>query len=271
MGPPPDDVVSVTGADGTTTTFSYDPGSGAVASSTDPAGGQTTFGYDQVGQQVWTVSGEGNKAGGSPVGYRQVSVVDAAGSTLVTGTPEAHGVADGFIRSTPSGLGSAATGEAWTTLSGGWVSSGGVASATSPGLVTVDAPVLPADGQAVISVLPGGATGPVGVAFRVQDTNNYWAAFTDDGALEVVKVIGGVSTTVTSIPDAGFTAGDRIAVYATDTEVAVGRNETGLFSVSDAALGTASGVGLFTGAAGPVSGGFLVGRLAGGDHPGARR
>lgn len=259
----PDDVVSVTGPDGTTSSFTYTD-AGLVASATDAAGGVATFGYDPVGHRMWSVSPEGNVSGGNPMEHRGVALVDPAGNALVRTAPEAVGMADGFVRTTSSGLGAAPTGEVWSTASGAWSSAGGVASAAAAGVAAVVPPAGSPDGVTIQSVIPSGVTGGVGVVFRYQDAANYWAATVDSGSLVVSKTVGGTTTVVATVSGAEFGAGDRLATFSNSTAVLVVRNGRTLWGGMDSTLGSAPGVGLWSGAAGPVSAGFMAGDPTGG-------
>ncbi|MBS1847039.1 MAG: RHS repeat protein [Actinobacteria bacterium] len=260
----PDEVSELDTPDGRKQTFTYDPVSHQVVSMTD-ADGTTTYYYDAAGHRVATVSPAGNVSGADKVQHRSVSALNAAGESVLGVAANSGGVADGFVRNTSSGLGAAATGEAWSGGSG-WSVSGGVASAGAAGTAVLASEVTPAAGELVASVVPSGVAGPVGVVFRVSDASNYWAAsVSTSGGLTVTKVVGGVATTVTSVPSAGFTAGDVLEVLATGAgNMLVWRNGNLVWGGTDTSGSTGPGAGLFAGVGGPVSAGFAIGTLGGG-------
>jgi len=59
----PDDITTVTDADGKISRYAYDGPTGDLVSTTDPLGNLATFSYDAIGRTVSSVAPKGNLAG----------------------------------------------------------------------------------------------------------------------------------------------------------------------------------------------------------------
>jgi hypothetical protein len=133
-------------------------------------------------------------------------------------------------------------GASWTEAKGQWTS-GGYAGGSA----------YPVGNVASLATIPGHADGTVsatfltspsnslrqGVAFRVQDSNNYWRA----GRTGLHRVESG-SWVATYNYSQTFQDGDRIAVAFSGSNIAVNRNGTQVLSMTHTTFQTATQVGL---------------------------
>lgn len=92
-------------------------------------------------------------------------------SNAVTPLPA---ISDNFARVTTGGLGTSSSGAPWTAIKGTWVANNGVAqtsdAATNNSIATVNL------GSPLVTVTATTTSLGAGIAFMVQDANNWWAA-----------------------------------------------------------------------------------------------
>ena len=153
---------------------------------------------------------------------------------------------DDFNRSdTTAGLGTATTGQAWTTASGNNMGiSGGQAylpaAANSRAII-----------EAGVSNLRVGATFPVigtsgWIIFRYVDASNLWrVGHSSSGVIQLQKIVGG---TLTALTGGGLfnalRAGDRLDLEAVDDKIRILLNGREIFLVTDSAVSAGTKVGI---------------------------
>ncbi len=105
----------------------------------------------------------------------------------------------------------------------------------------------------------------MGVAFRVQDANNFWSLvqLPAYGGWVLYKTVAGV-TTIAESAVAGVQVGDRVSVESKGSKITAYVNGKPLLTATDSALATETGVGLYAAGAGAVASGFSAGNLEGG-------
>ena len=113
----------------------------------------------------------------------------------------------------PEGLGTAASGQPWEIVEGGWGILDETATVSGAGatrLVTAPQEVNNGLVEATLSVAAEGA----GVAFRYQDPGNYWSvtATPAEAVWTVTQVVNGVATTAAEFPAPAF---DGVTVTVT--------------------------------------------------------
>ncbi len=269
----PEDATSVTAVDGTTTQFAYDPNTGQEISTTNPSGDETTYSYDKAGHRVAMVSPSGNVSGANVAAHRSLAVTSAGGQPIIGMDAVAAGVADGFVRADSSaGLGSSPAGDPWITKSGSWSIAGDTAHG-SPGVATLaDSNLSATDGYTASYVVADASVDQVGVAFRVEDSSNYWdvVQVPSDGTWRLNKVIGGGSQEMARASSVtnSISVGDHLSVYSVGAGTLVYLNGALLMSSNDGMLSAYTGVGLYSGAGtsgspAPVASGFAAGSLKG--------
>jgi RHS repeat-associated protein len=266
------DVTAVQDPAGVVTQIAHDANTGQVTSTQVGNLNPTTFTYDAAGNQTSSTSPRGN-AGGSvlPRDYRSVANFDLAGNALQTGSADGSTIADDFIRGDSgagvNGLGSTNTGEAWSVLSGDWGIRSDRAAVTS---VTDSSSPVNSNGDALAVLDPAGATGSaigvsmivsdptqtgVGLAFRVEDANNYWSMTQDpsNNHWVVAKTIAGVRTVVASVGTC-CNAGDRISIASYASGGLAGNLDGVWWTTTDTTLDSYTKTGLVGRAAGQGSG-----------------
>lgn len=148
---------------------------------------------------------------------------------------------DGFDRSNSTGLGTAPTGQTWTSTAWNVVSS--MAQNTGTGTAVLDAGV--SDGTVSADLVTAGSDGTVGLVFRYTDANNYWGMVTNNIFKRVAGVVTNLTTWTPSIV-AGYEArvvlfGNTITVYRKNL---TSGTEEQLFTVTDSFNATATSHGL---------------------------
>ncbi len=257
----PGDVTSVTDANGHISTPTYNA-DGTVQFSDSPtlaaapfsgAKIRTSFNYDGLGRGISSVSGEGNKSGGTPAAHRSAVLLDRGGLPLMTFDRVSQPTLDTFTRVNSASLGSAETTGSWTVTPAGAVFSvvDGAAKLTTvsgtKNLVTVPAYADGTFGFSLAQTLTG-ANDNFGLAFRVTDSSNFWSlrAIPSSTKWQLVKVVAGVVTNVGTIATGTCcAAGDRMSVVTAGSSIKVFKGTTQLVAVTDTALQTATKAGLF--------------------------
>jgi hypothetical protein len=163
----------------------------------------------------------------------------------VTGTTIAS---DGFNRADSTTLGSTPVGaKAWTnygTVAPAIISNQlGVNSATSITAVAVDSALTSYTVQATLAAIGTGAANQQGgLAFRVQDSLNFWWLSTRKDAttvgFDLYKNIAGTATRVTTTATGTVAAGAVLKVVVTPTSITAFVNGTQITSSTDTALST---------------------------------
>ncbi len=262
-GSHPDDLTSVTDANGNTTTFTYDSdGNLTEADSNTLAslGGAklvTKYTYDRVGRRVSTVRPEGNKTGGTPNQHRDAVLYDNAGLALSTIDPLAQPQVDTFTRGNAASLGSSETGAAWTVIPSGaaWSVSNGAAKLTTvSGIRNMAVVNAYADGTFALTDTAAPSGDNFGLTFRVQDVSNFWTlrAFPSSSHWRLYKTIAGTSTLVgSSSTGTCCSANQRISVTTSGSSIkaylasSTSASPTLMISATDSALSTATQAGIF--------------------------
>jgi RHS repeat-associated protein len=243
----PDDVTSMTDPRGKTTSYAYSV-DGNVSTVTDPLGHTTAYTYDRLGRQISTVAPRGNVTGGTPDNYRSAVLYDARNRPLVSVNEIGVPAIDGFSRSNSStSLGTTETGRTWTNLAGTWGVSGGKAYLASASGSTNLAVVAGAKDGTVAATETAGQTG-VGVAFRVQDANNFWSVRASNASPYVwnlYKTVAGATTPMGSTPSGTCCTGYRVSVTFVSGTITVSVNGVVGLTVTDSTFATATQVGIF--------------------------
>ena len=159
------------------------------------------------------------------------------------------GVNDHFLRAnSATSLGTSSTGLAWTARNGTW------------GISGYNAYVSTANGDHNVATLPAASDGTFsyaytvydnnsGIVFRYKDNSNYWRVVAGPAyaVTLLIKRVNGVDTTVATMPYSCCQTSDLWQVVASGSSIKVlraGHLET---SVTDSALSTATGAGVFSG------------------------
>lgn len=157
---------------------------------------------------------------------------------------------DTFDRANVVGdLGTNTAGDAWTNDTGFDINS----SKARPNAVAIQLPVVNATvGPNLVtgvslSNLSGDTDEECGLIYRYTDTSNYWRCYVDDGTDEIIleKVVAGV---VTELSSPAWTPADtaEIQVIPQGNRHRVYLDRKLVIDVEDAALNTATGVGMFS-------------------------
>jgi lysophospholipase L1-like esterase len=206
---------------------------------------QTDDGHALMADLIWAA-----------LGFSQTKTLTVA----VTGTTIAS---DGFNRADSTTLGSTPVGaKAWTnygTVAPAIISNQlGVNSATSITAVAVDSALTSYTVQATLAAIGTGAANQQGgLAFRVQDSLNFWWLSTRKDAttvgFDLYKNIAGTATRVTTTATGTVAAGAVLKVVVTPTSITAFVNGTQITSSTDTALSTATKAGICFGANGLAS------------------
>ena len=241
------DLTAMTDANGETWGYEYDS-NGYVNVTTDPLDNRTTATFDRVGRATSRISPNGNATSTPDTSFRAVTSFDSSGFDVVNIDELGAGMADSFGRSASAiSLGSADTGESWTSVSGTW----GVEGAT--GYLASGT-----DGMATLSGSPDGAltftipesSDGQGVVFRQSSPSNYWRLTAEPSStnwrLTQVKA-GAIAQNLSSPPGTCCESTAVVRVQFSGSTVLVGSSDVGLlFSATDNDLAANTNVGLFS-------------------------
>lgn len=167
-------------------------------------------------------------------------------------------LSDGFSAATSDGLahaevslGGGGSGLAWTDRLGTWGVGSGVRSCSELGAGDIGICTAPITNtpHVVYSAKLTRSAGNVGVVVRYADADNYVYAYHDGTNVTLRKVLGGVDSEVMAATAATYSAGKRMVIIADCQRFKIIYNETAVGAtqeITDAALQTGTGVGLFT-------------------------
>lgn len=184
------------------------------------------------------------------------------GIGLSTFSPQATGgavlITDTFNRAdNASGLGIADTGQSWQTISGSWQISGNQAVANGSGNQIAVIPSGISDATILANVKSSG--NGVGLAFRVVDSSNYWFVhIRNDGFSQLLKVIGGSSTSVGNLASPTYSDGTELKVILNGSTISLYYGGVLRNTYNDAALQTATMHGLFASFSGTWQDNFTI-------------
>lgn len=190
----------------------------------------------------------------SSVGYSSFISVPSAlwlPTPLVSDGFSSWGSSDdlGHAEGVAGGLGSGGSGKSWTQNVGSWAASGGVAAATAlsggRAIATVDA----GKADVIISANMTVPTATLSLVVRWTDENNFVMLRRTPTNLQLVKVVAGVTTTVSDNAST-YVAGAEVRLVCEGTKFRMFYNSAAVSTeqtIADAAVQSATMVGLRSG------------------------
>jgi hypothetical protein len=181
------------------------------------------------------------------------------------GTSDGLGHAEGVA----GGLGSGGSGDAWTDAVGTWGASAGVAVATALSAGRAIATVDCGKADMLISANMVVPSATLSIVVRWTDENNFVMLRRTPTNLQLVKTVAGVTTTVSDNAST-YVAGAEVRLICEGTKFRMFYNNAAISTeqtIADAAVQTATAVGLRSGDVACTADNFVVyARGSGGEH-----
>lgn len=182
-----------------------------------------------------------------------VTGVPASARTSVNRFHHATNVSDAFTRADSStSIGTADTGQSWTNSTGTWgikTNQAYLATAAVSGANLATITGGSADGFIQFTI-DGTPADNMGGAFRAVDVSNHWrvARAASFGTWNIYKRVSGTDTLVANTGNTATAAGTIVRVEFVGSTIWTFFNGTFVKAVSDSAMSSNTGVGLFGGA-----------------------